>query len=91
MSKLYLSVVALALATVSSASANVSHHKLLPTGLETAVVADYWVYRPVAPEGAYHTTVTYWPGNRRCVSQLVQLPSRWWKPLVHCETISAQR
>ena len=27
------------------------------------------------PCGAYYPTVTYGPGNRRCVSQLVQLPS----------------
>jgi len=47
----------------------------------------FWVYRPPVPEGAYYATVTYGPGNRRCVSRLVQLPSRWWRPVRQCGTL----
>lgn len=39
------------------------------------------------PYAAYETTVRYSPGNRQCVSQLVQLPSGWWQPVKRCERI----
>jgi len=41
------------------------------------------------PCGAYYPTVTYGPGNRCCVSQLVQLPSGWWQPAKWCEIIKS--
>ena len=44
-----------------------------------------WPYFPPVPEGAYAARVVYGPGNQRCVSQLVQLPNRWWRPIVTCE------
>jgi hypothetical protein len=44
-----------------------------------------WPYFPPVPQGAYVSTVVYGPGNRRCYSQLIQLPNRWWRPLVRCE------
>ena len=44
-----------------------------------------WPYFPPVPEGAYFARVVYGPGNQRCVSQLIQLPNRWWRPVVTCE------
>lgn len=47
---------------------------------QDSYVTPFGAYRTVVrggppPCGAYCPTVTYGPGNRRCVSQLVQLPS----------------
>ena len=52
----------------------------------------YWTYElgrgsGPPPYAAYETTVRYGPGNRQCVSQLVQLPSGWWQPVKRCERI----
>jgi hypothetical protein len=56
----------------------------------------YWTYElgrgsGPPPYAAYETFVKYGPGNRRCVSQLVQLPTGWWQPLKRCERIVAAR
>jgi hypothetical protein len=48
-----------------------------------------WAYTP-APWGANQPVVTYGPGNQRCVSILLQTPSRWWVPQRRCAVVAAQ-
>ena len=45
----------------------------------------YGLWNQSVPWGAYVTNVWYGSGNRRCSSRLVQLPNRWWRPLIQCE------
>jgi hypothetical protein len=49
----------------------------------------YWAYTP-APWGANQPVLTYGPGNQRCVSVLLQAPTRWWMPHRRCELVAAQ-
>jgi len=69
---------------------------LLLTSLSAQAEFGYWSYKlgpgsGPPPYAAYQTIVRYGPGNRRCISQLVQLPSGWWRPLKRCERIVVAR
>src|SRR5689334_1655727 len=69
------------------------HNKRHLTVLEKSYETTYWEYRTYwrgsgpPPYAAYQPIVSYGPGNRRCVSTLVQLPSRWWRPIKRCEIV----
>jgi hypothetical protein len=64
------------------------HHKSYRTVIEPSYPAPYWTYQKPVPSGAYQTTVTYGPGNRRCLSQLVLLPNGFWRPTRRCEIVT---
>ena len=78
----------LSLVTAFSGSADADgYRRRARVQTEISVPAPFWTwtYRGPVPEGAYFATVSYGPGNQRCVSQLVQLPNRWWRPVIKCE------
>ena len=77
-----------------SAPANANgHHKRHLRVLENSYETTYWEYRTSwrgsgpPPYAAFQPIVRYGPGNRRCVSTLVQLPSGWWQPVKRCEIV----
>lgn len=85
MRKLVLAVLALSVGFSTHAEAR-GYHKRAVKAAEMSYAASDWIYRKWVPWGAYQTTVTYGPGNRRCVSQLLPSPSGWWIPTKRCET-----
>ena len=71
-----------------SANADAKNYKrpaTAPAEFNRSVPFWAWTYRPSIPDGSWASTVSYGPGNRRCVSHLVQLPNRWWRPVIWCE------
>ena len=83
-------MLAMSVLLIAALSVNVdakSHKRAAMTPTEISGPTPFWTwtYRAPVPEGAYVATVSYGPGNQRCVSQLVQLPNRWWRPLIKCE------
>jgi len=93
MRKIFLTGLALLLVTSLSAQANANSHRNRHVGISEF---GYWSYKlgpgsGPPPYAAYQTIVRYGPGNRRCISQLVQLPSGWWRPLKRCERIVVAR
>jgi hypothetical protein len=79
-------IVAAIIALATDAGAK-GHYRRVGTTAEFTYPASYWTYQKWVPWGAYQTTVTYGPGNRRCVSQLVHLPNDWWRPTRRCEIV----
>jgi len=70
-----------------AATADAKGHHRHAVAVDYSYAAPYWGYHKWVPWGAYQSTVTYGPGNRRCVSQLVLLPSGWWRPTRRCEPV----
>ena len=85
---LALSILPLAIGFATHAEAK-SHHRRILTTAEFTYATPSWTYQKSVPWGAYQTTVTYGPGNRRCVSQLVHLPNDWWRPTRRCDVVVA--
>ena len=79
-----------------SAHANANgHHKRHLRVLESRYqTTAYWRYQTSwrgsgpPPYAAYQPILAYGPGNRRCVSTLVQLQNGWWRPVKRCEIVS---
>ena len=80
---LALSIMGLGLTPAAAKTKRVVTAAEVPTG------GLYWAYTP-APWGANQPVLTYGPGNQRCVSVLLQAPSRWWIPHKRCEIVAAQ-
>ncbi len=84
MRKVVLATMVLVVGISASAEARLKPHS---KASEISYSSTYWTYQKAVPWGAYQTTITYGPGNRRCVSQLLQSPSGWWIPTRRCETV----
>ena len=97
MRRFLLTVSALLLLICCSVQANADGpYTRSVVGFKIGYRATYWTYElgrgsGPPPYAAHETTVRYGPGNRRCVSQLVQLPTGWWQPLKRCERIVVAR
>jgi hypothetical protein len=81
-----VSIVPAIIALATDADAK-GHYRRVGTTAEFTSAASSWARQKSVPWGAYQSTVTYGPGNRRCVSQLVHLPNDWWRPTRRCEIV----
>lgn len=79
------SIAFLLIGLATPAVANGHHRRAVRT--DYAYATSYWGYHKWVPWGAYQARVTYGPGNRRCISQLVLLQSGWWRPTRRCEVV----
>lgn len=85
-------LLALGLASHANADGYHNHHGarhgarvVVTPGYYISPSSTWWTWPKAVPWGAYQTTVTYGPADRRCVTQLVLLPNGFWRPDRRCE------